>query len=147
MSVRDRDDATLTAIGRELSEVWCVDISELDQLLDGILDRLLSSSDDLVERVSSQIFYISARLEEGCWYNKNPNRSLMHHPKFCEIREYVYWSTQYRFCKLSQYTDICVWVSNDDLFASLDKETLQSEESGSRTTGMGISSDQLKDKI
>ena len=147
MSIRYSDYATLTPIGRELSEVWCVDISELDQLLDGILDRLLSSSDDLVERVSSQIFYISARLEEWCWYDKNPNRSLMHHPEFCEIREYVYWSTQYRFCKLSQYTDICLWVSDDDLFASLDKETLRYEESGSRTTGMGISSEQLKDKI
>ena len=147
MSIRDRDDTTLTSIGSELSEMSRMDISELDQLLDGVFYRLLSVSLDLVERVSSQISYISTRLEEWWWYDKNPNRSLMHHPKFCEIREYVYWSAEYRFCKLSQYTDICVWVSDDDLFASLEKETLRYEESGSCTTGMGISSEQLKDKI
>ena len=64
MSIRDRDDTTLTSIGSELSEMSRMDISELDQLLDGVFYRLLSVSLDLVERVSSQISYISTRLEE-----------------------------------------------------------------------------------
>jgi hypothetical protein len=64
MSVRDCDDTTLTAIGRELSEMMSMCISELDELLDSILDRLLSSSDYLVEGVSPQVSDISARLEE-----------------------------------------------------------------------------------
>jgi hypothetical protein len=89
--------------------------------------------------VSPQVSDISARLEEWCRYDKNPNRSLIHYPEFREIREYLYGSAEYRFCKLSQYIDICLWICDDDLLASLDEKTLQNEESSGSTTGVGVS--------
>lgn len=138
MGICDRDDAPLTAIGCEFSEMGCMCISELDEWLDDILDCLLWSSDYIIEGVSSQVVYITTRFYEWGWEYKNPNWSFCHHPKIWEIYKYLYWYIEYYFRELSQYIDIWFWVSDDDMFLSYDNKTLQYEESSRRTTGMRI---------
>ncbi len=139
MSIGYCDNASFSSVGREFTKVDGMSISEIDEFFDSLFDGLMSISGYLIERVFLQISEITMRFEEGSRDTVDSRCCLMHHPEFTQGMEYMYIFPENYLCKRSQQIDIWVWVSDDDMFISFAKKTLQAEESGSGTGRMRIS--------